>query len=229
MKKIVILVCIFFFISKVLEAQIPLDSLKNTCKFLHMQEIDSILQESKNDKTPYYEINELFYRYSNTNRIFFVLCRLPGYTVHTPTIYQFYLLNSITGRQINLNSIEDFNDAIGRNKKICNLDKCYLYLYFNEKITSSTTLTSPMDYNKSLNSHSVFLKDALRIFTKYCSSCISVAYREHISSDISQSTKGYICVYAMIMVQPYHYKLTKYQFYFDRHGELNKVFKSVIK
>lgn len=217
--------------SHIAVAQVSDDSLKNICKELYQSQ-----EKNKPGTYRIHPVEEVFAGYFKNVKVFLVSCQhsLMGdstkMSFHDAYSYSFYLLKTETGRNVELNGIEDFNAVFEEQRPVCNLDKCYLYLLLVEKTTNN--LTSPRDYRKILSNNSVFLKDALPYQAHHQ---YGVVYhrsdilkkqegRLQLDEDISSSTRNYINIHTVSGEAIY-----RHQFLFNRDGKVRSVSKTLIK
>ncbi len=221
-------------------AQLSDDALKSICKSLY----DSTLQDDTELNPPrsnwsYHilPVEEVFSGYFDSIRVFLVTCRhslmIDSTWIafdHSPTSFRLYALIPQTGKEIEVSSIEEFNSIFAESSKLCNLDKCYLYLLLATKQPGN--LTNPGKYRKALSNASVFLRDTIPHYTYHSFGVLYTAdevnrrlmINPQIDRDISQSTKNNIYIYSESENGTY-----RYEFIYTSKGILKEVKKAELK
>lgn len=235
-----ILIYVFIFYSKAVIAQLPDDTLKNICSNSFRNQINNSSDFKKYSKEVSYEIEsvrETFQGYFHNARIFLADCHYysvaNGFLImsdHDTHTYQLYALAPETGKEIEIKDIEQFNNVFGQSAKLCNLDKCYLYLFLVAK--TKDNINAPKDYRKALNNNSVFLNDDLPYYTSFSYGMLyrideiypfSMTSHPQIEEDISRSTKSNIYIYTV-----FHKEVYRYHFNFLR-GKIVNVVKTQLR
>ncbi len=230
---------VFLLYSLQAEAQVSDDSLKDVCKDLYQSQINNTDSLKKYNLAPasHLEIDEIFHGYFKGLRLFLVGANFPhkqyGLHFHSPYITELYILNAETGKELKVGGVEEFNRIFGNCSKLCNLDRCYLYLFIVAKETGR--ITRPNDYRNVLNSNSVYKKDSLTLNRWHAFGTIVKPYplrsfeayemvRAKIHADLSQSDKDDIYVFAESKEIIY-----RYEFIFTKDGKITKVIKASLK
>lgn len=223
-----------------MDAQLSEDALKNICKNLY----DSTLQHDttlnplgSNWSYHILPVEEAFSGYFDSIRVFLVTCRhslmIDSTRIvfdHSPYSFRLYALNLQTGKEIKISSVEEFNSIFAESPMLCNLDKCYLYLFFATKTPGN--LTNPGKYRKALSSASVFIRDTIPHYTYHSFGVLynrkevdrHLMINSQIDYDISQSTKNNIYIYSVSEKGTY-----RYEFIYTKKGTLKEVKKAELK
>lgn len=244
-------VIVFIFLLKpfIVSAQLADDSLKTICKHLFENE------RKKANTTPASSpitfrtesIEELFAGGFKQSKAFLLTARAFGtendsilYTfMHGGYYHKLYVLDNMTGKELIINTIEQYNNMFSDSVVICNLDKCYLYMILTEQPKGQ--ITAARDYRKTLNSNSAFLHKAAGLITAYCYT-YDTKCKEHISyhsfiqqklkDDINNSVKNNIDIHVVHKPEPCSFcidSIDRYQFIFRGGGRLYQVNKTQVE
>jgi hypothetical protein len=238
MRKIFLYMLLFCPLS--MDAQLPDDTLKSICKELYETQLNNTSTLNTPLADPTYRIEpveEIFHGYFNNVKVFRVNCHhftlingVPTATMHDAHSNQLYALDPITGQEIEINSIEEFNRIFAASPTLCNLDKCYLYLLLATKAPGN--LVNPGKYRKALSNASVFIRDTIPHYTNHSYGVLynrneldrHLMINSQIDRDINQSTKNNIYIYSVSEKGTY-----RYEFIYTKKGALKEVKKAELK
>jgi len=216
--------------ASVAKAQISNDSLKNIGKGLFQKQIENKRFKTNRSQDALFNIfvEELFPGCFKEFKIFLYRAE-NGFGDDMGSANELYVFSSKTGLQLDIKSVEEFNREFRNSSGLCNLDRCYLYLFTVEKVREG--MTDPGLYRKVLNNNSVFLKQATALFHPFCFPCDSSDFltsygdlHRQIESNISRSTRNHIYMYVV-----YRASINLYEFVFRSGGILEKVRKTALE
>ena len=147
-----------------------------------------------------------------------------------PNLARLYAIDVNTGLPVNLkNDTAFFNIVNSASKPISNLDKCYLYFILNRSKTSALGITTPDQYKEKLRTNSVFMKDALVLFSN-CGTCgYSPGLNNiQIRDDINNSDRWSMYMYVMEKLENKDV-IYRYHFRFGKGNSLIGVLPELIK
>lgn len=220
-----------------MDAQLSDDTLKSICKELYKTQLHTTSAPLAGTTYRIEPVKEIFHGYFNNAKVFQVSCHhltlingVPTATMHDAHSSQLYALDPATGKEIEINSIDEFNRIFAASPTLCNLDKCYLYLFFATKTPGN--LTNPGKYRKALSNASVFIRDTIPHYTNHSYGVLYnrnevdslLKINSQIDHDISQSTKNNIYIYSVSEKGTY-----RYEFIYTPKGTLKEVKKAILK
>ncbi|MDR3679559.1 MAG: hypothetical protein P4L41_06315 [Flavipsychrobacter sp.] len=178
MKNVIIILLLF---TQVTYAQLSEDSLKKICVNDYARILDRQHAKSQNEirfGAHTDTVRELFSGYFKDIRVMLLQCNAKSLidwkgneieVSDVPMSYsKLYFLDARTGQPIDAKRYKSFNEIVNTaNKKITNLDKCYLYLFFYNIEPERYGLTSLHMYKNGLNDKSIFLAEEEFVFNHF--------------------------------------------------------------
>ena len=136
-----------------------------------------------------------------------------------------YAYDEKTSRRIFFNNEQEFINMLNSSKqKLCNLDKCYLYLYLYIRFTGMS-LTHPRSFDYQLYRKSVFINDPLyKFFDIYNVSYVLNSSQE--KEEVYLSTRKDIVMYTVANGSSI---ICKYYYHFSDNDDLLKVLSAPVK